>query len=184
MILRIGLLFLTLFLLKGNSIAAIYQPNNSFEIHQIALGLSWRHQQDIGVTFAKSKGDPQANIDAISARYQSKMRQLDSLKDAFYVNKTVLRFDNFFIQRELDFVTTRFTANLEKMDINTLSDYMNEYPYYQPQPLRYNEELIYLALITVYILDECTTSPEDYADQDLVWIDFLISNYRPLQVSR
>lgn len=88
------------------------------------------------------------------------------------------------IQYELNQATIHFAGNMERNDINALSDYQQKYPHYQPQLLRYNDEPIYLAPITLYFLDEYHTSPEDYSDQDLIWIDFMISNYRPLRVTR
>lgn len=184
MTLRIGLFLIGLFCIQTRSNAAFFQLENAVKIHQVTLGLSWRHQQDISLTFAKSIGEPQEVIDSIRSIYQRKMIQLDSLKEAFSANGYVLRFDTFFIQRELGLVTIRFAENLERIEINRLSDYKHKYPHYHPQPLRYNEELIYLAPITICFLDECHTSPEDYSDQELVWIDFLISHYRPLQVNR
>lgn len=98
------------------------------KIHQIVIGLSWRHQQDIGVTFAKSLGESQEVIDSIYSIYQTKMRYLDSLKDAFNGGRSVLRFDTFFIQYELNQATSRFAGNLERNDINVLSDYIQQYP--------------------------------------------------------
>ena len=182
--LRLGLFLIGFFGIQTPSNASFHHVEKALKIHQIAIGLSWRHQQDIGVTFAKSFGESQEVIDSICSIYQMKMRHLDSLKDAFNGGRSVLRLDTFFIQYELNQAISHFAGNLERNDINALSDYMQQYPYYQPKPLRYNKQPIYLAPITIYFLDEYKTSPVDYSDQDLVWIDFLISNYRPLRVTR
>lgn len=180
----LGLFTIGFFCIQTPSNASFHHVEKALKIHQIVIGLSWRHQQDIGVTFAKSLGESQEVIDSIYSIYQTKMRYLDSLQDAFNGGRSVLRSDTFFIQYALNQATSRFAGNLERNDINVLSDYIQPYPYYQPKPLRYNKQPIYLAPITLYFLDEYNTSPVDYSDQDLVCIDFLISNYRPLRVTR